>query len=145
MRINNSAIILLVSYLITSPTLAAADVISLRIENMQKADKAMTMIKNNIIKSDYKKAKKNAEDINKWANEMLNYFPPESGASIQNTSAASSEIWKDFKLFKTYVSDKKSNTKLMILAAKSNRMGNLKQALKDTRKTCIACHEKFRN
>ena len=145
MRINNSALILLVSYLITSPTLAAADVISLRIENMQKADKAMTMIKNNIIKSDYKKAKKNAEDINKWANEMLNYFPPESGASIQNSSAASSEIWNDFKLFKTYVSNKKINTELMILAAENNKIGNLKQAFKDTRNTCIACHDKFRN
>ena len=145
MRINNSALIFLVLHLITSSTLAAADVISLRIENMQKADKAMTIIKNSIIKSDYKKAKKNAEDINKWANEMLNYFPPESGASIQNTSAASSEIWKDFKLFKTYVSNKKNNTKLMILAAENNRMENLKQSFKDTRKTCIACHEKFRN
>ena len=145
MRINNSALIFLISYLITLPTFVAADVISLRIKNMQKADKAMTMIKNSIIKYDYKKAKKNAEDINKWANEMLNYFPPESGASIQNTSAASSKIWKDFKLFKTYVSNKKNNTKLMVLAAENNRMENLKQSFKDTRKTCITCHEKFRN
>lgn len=145
MRINNSALIFLVLHLITSSTLAAADVISLRIENMQKADKAMTIIKNSIIKSDYKKAKKNAEDINKWANEMLNYFPPESGASIQNTSSASSEIWKDFKLFKTYVSNKKNNTKLMVLAAENNKMENLKQSFKETRKTCITCHEKFRN
>lgn len=145
MRVNNSVLFFLISYLITSPTLSSADVISLRIENMQKADKAMTMIKNNIIKSDYKKAQKNAEDINKWANEMLNYFPPDSGASIQNTSAASSEIWKDFKLFKTYVSDKKNNTKLMVVAAKNNKMENLKQSFTDTRKTCITCHEKFRN
>ena len=107
MRINNLALIFLISYLIASPMLAAADVISLRIENMQKAAKAMAIIKNSIIKYDYKKAQSNAEDIHEWANEMLNYFPPESGASIQNTSAASSEIWKDFKLFKTYVSNKK--------------------------------------
>ena len=145
MRINNLALIFLISYLIASPMLAAADVISLRIENMQKAAKAMAIIKNSIIKYDYKKAQSNAEDIHEWANEMLNYFPPESGASIQNSSAASSEIWNDFKLFKTYVSNKKINTELMILAAENNKIGNLKQAFKDTRNTCIACHDKFRN
>ena len=145
MRINNSTLFFLISLLLLLPKATLADVISLRIKNMQKADKAMTMIKNNILNNDYKKAKKNAEDINKWANEMLSYFPPKSGASIENISAASSEIWIDFKLFKTYVRSKKNNTKLMILAAENNKMENLKQAFDDTRKTCIACHESFRN
>ena len=128
-----------------SSQFTAEDKVSLRIKNMQKAETAMAMIRNSISKYDYKTAKNNAESINTWANKMLSYFPPTSGASIQNTSAASDEIWKDFDLFKAYVSNKKSNTKLMALAAENNQMENLKQAFKDTRKTCITCHEKFRN
>lgn len=119
--------------------------ISWRINNMQKAEKNMTLIKKSISESNYKQAWGDAQFIKNWANTMLKYFPKGSGASINNSSSASDEIWENFSLFTQFAIAKQNGAKQMMAAAKKMNKKLLLEAFQKTQETCVACHERFRN
>ena len=121
------------------------DVIAERVKNMQKSDQSMALIKRSITSSDYKEVVENARFIRDWAARMKMYFPLGSGASIYNSSAASDYIWDDIKSFNSYVKSNMDNANSMMVAAQNNDKQKLIVAFDDTSKSCINCHDKFRN
>ena len=121
------------------------DVIAERVKNMQKSDQSMVLIKRSIISSDYKEVVENARFIRDWAARMKMYFPLGSGASIYNSSAASNYIWNDIKSFNSYVKSNKDNANSMMVAAQNSDKQKLIVAFEETSKSCINCHNKFRN
>ena len=130
---------------INGPLHASKDPIINRIQNMQKADRAMILIKKNISDFNYPQAALHAKDIMGWADKMLHYFPSGSEASNINYSSASNHIWEEFEDFKAYIKDKKRYAKEILNAARSKNIHKLLKNFRDLSKTCNRCHEKFRD
>ena len=143
--IKNYAILPILLLVFAWPTSASENVILARITNMHKASSDMTKIRKSISNSDYQQAREAAESIKNWANIMLDYFPKGSGASINNPSAASSEILEDLESFKYFIENKQKSANHMLSAAENENKQALIKAFNSTRETCNACHEEFRN
>ena len=120
-------------------------IISERVKKMQMADDVMRVIKKNILNSDFQAMTKNAQLILDWADEMITYFPRDSGASASNSSAASYEIWENSISFKFHIESKKENLNSLLIAAKNKDIKLVRKSFKATEEICKSCHEQFRN
>ncbi len=145
MPIKNYTILPIFLLVLSWPTSASENVILARITNMQKADSDMTKIRKSTSNSNYQQAREAAESIKNWANIMLDYFPKGSGASINNQSTASSQIWENLELFKYFIENKQKGANHMLFAAENENKQALIKAFNATREACNACHEEFRN
>ena len=63
----------------------------------------MRTINKNLSDNNFDVITQSAEKLNKWANEMHEYFPKGSEASSSNKSQASDNIWSDPEGFKKAV------------------------------------------
>ena len=127
------------------PVSASEALITERIRSMESAEKAMELIQKSIAVADYKTAKKNAEKIKYFTDNILTYFPIGSGASASNSSEASNDIWEDFSAFKSNVEDLRYYAKQMLSGAKTNKRRVILDAFIEASNTCDNCHSQFRN
>lgn len=125
--------------------LASGDVIRDRQLNFKLSKKSMKALREAIRTEDLSRAQKAVNFHVDWSGKLISYFPLESGASMNNDSDASGDIWEDFERFRKMNLDYaqaafRLNSALVVsdfeLASKNFfRMG----------KACKACHENFRN
>ena len=121
------------------------DVIAFRKRSMKVTENKMAKIKRNIRVFDYSQILLDAKSIRKWTNVMLNFFPKGSYASVDNSSAASDDIWENFQLFETFTNAKKDGLEKLIIAVGNKNKQKLVEAFAEVKNSCDACHERFRN
>lgn len=121
------------------------DVIAYRKRSMQVTENKMAKIKSRIRALDYSQILIDAKSIHKWTNIMLKYFPIGSHASVDNSSAASDEIWENFQLFETFTNAKKDGMEKLIIAVGNKDKQQIVEAFAEAQNSCNACHERFRN
>ena len=141
---------ILLSYLITFTANGlllgkTTDVITDRMRFMQMAERSIFAIKQSIMVLDFRRANDHALMIQKWAYKMKYFFPPGSGASVSNLSAASNDIWKNLTVFNKFIKLKQEGADRMVIAARDQNKEQLKAALDATVESCNLCHDAFRN
>ena len=121
------------------------DVIAYRKRSMQVTENKMAKIKSSIRALDYSQILIDAKSIHKWTNIVLRNFPIGSNASVDNSSAASDEIWGNFQLFETFTNAKKDGMEKLIIAVGNKDKQQIVEAFAEAQNSCNACHERFHN
>jgi len=124
---------------------SSASIINDRKKFMKVSEQKMSIIKKNIELSNYQQAQENALYIKDWADKMKTFFPIGSEASISNLSAASSDIWDNYNVFKELIKSYQESANKILNAAKNRDKERLLVAFEATLKSCNSCHDLFRD
>ena len=124
---------------------SSASIINDRKKFMKVSEQKMSIIKKNIELSNYQQAQENALYIKDWADKMKTFFPIGSEASISNLSAASSDIWDNYNVFKELIKSYQESANKIVNAAKNRDKDRLLVAFEATLKSCNSCHDLFRD
>jgi len=124
---------------------SSASIINDRKKFMKVSEQKMSIIKKNIELSNYQQAQENALYIKDWADKMKTFFPIGSEASISNLSAASSDIWDNYNVFKELIKSYQASANKILNAAKNRDKERLLVAFEATLKSCNSCHDLFRD
>ena len=77
-------------------------IIKERMDKFQESKNLMRTINKSFSDNNFDVITQSAEKLNKWANEMHEYFPKGSEANTSNKSQARDNIWSDPEGFKNY-------------------------------------------
>ena len=80
-----------------------------------------------------------------WSGKLISYFPSESGASMNNNSDASGDIWEDFERFQKMNLDYAQATSRLNSALVLSDFELASKNFFSMAKACKDCHETFRN
>ena len=129
----------------TVSPLASGDVIRDRQLNFKLSKKSMKALREAIKTEDLSGAQKAVNFHIDWSGKLISYFPPESGASMNNNSDASGDIWEDFERFQKMNLDYAQATSRLNSALVLSDFELASKNFFSMAKACKACHETFRN
>ena len=111
-------------------------------EKFQESKNLMRAINKNISDSNFNVITQSAEKLNKWANEMHEFFPKGSEASTSNKSQASDDIWSDPEGFKKAIKTfEKASAKLI----KISKNKNIDDTVSSFREVAASCKDVIKN
>ena len=123
----------------------ATGIIKERMEKFQESKNLMRTINKSLSDNNFDVITQSAEKLNKWANEMHEYFPKGSEANTSNKSQASDNIWSDPEGFKKAVNNFELASLKLINDTKEKDFDNTVDSFRSLAGTCKGCHQKFRN
>ena len=105
----------------------------------------MRAINKNLSDSNSNVITQSAENLNKWANEMHEFFPKGSEASSSNKSQASDNIWSDPEGFKKAVKKFEITSAKLIKISQNKNIDDTVSSFREVAASCKGCHKQFRN
>ena len=120
-------------------------VIKERMEKFQESKNLMRTINKSLSDNNFNIIRQSAEKLNKWANEMHEYFPKGSEASTSNKSQASDNIWSDPEGFKKAVKKFEITSAKLIKISQNKNIDDTISSFREVAGSCKGCHQKFRN
>ena len=124
---------------------SATGIIKERMEKFQESKNLMRTINKNLSDSNFNVIKQSAEKLNKWANEMHEYFPKGSEANTSNKSQASDNIWSDPEGFKKAVKKFEITSAKLIKISQNKNIDDTVSSFREVAASCKGCHKQFRN
>ena len=124
---------------------SATSIIKERMEKFQESKNLMRAINKNLSDSNFNVIIQSAEMLNKWANEMHEFFPKGSEASSSNISQASDDIWSDPEGFKKAIKTFEKASAKLIKISKNKNIDDTASLFREVAGSCKGCHQKFRN
>ena len=124
---------------------SATGIIKERMEKFQESKNLMRTINKNLSDNNFNVILQSAEKLNKWANEMHEFFPKGSEASSSNKSQASDNIWSDPEGFKKAIKTFENASAKLIKISKNKNIDDTVSSFREVAASCKGCHQKFRN
>ena len=123
----------------------ATGIIKERMEKFQESKNLMRTINKSLSDNNFDVITQSAEKLNKWANEMHEYFPKGSEASTSNKSQASDNIWSDPEGFKKAVKKFEITSAKLIKISQNKNIDETVSSFRELAASCKGCHKQFRN
>ena len=124
---------------------SATSIVKERMEKFQESKNLMRAINKNLSDSNFNVIIQSAEMLNKWANEMHEFFPKGSEASSSNKSQASDDIWSDPEGFKEAIKKFEFSSAKLIKISQNKNIDNTVSSFREVAASCKGCHQQFRN
>ena len=124
---------------------SATGIIKERMEKFQESKNLMRTINKSLSDNNFDVITQSAEKLNKWANEMHEYFPKGSEASTSNKSQASDNIWSDPEGFKKAVKKFEITSAKLIKISQNKNIDETVSSFRELAASCKGCHKQFRN
>ncbi len=124
---------------------SATVIVKERMEKFQESKNLMRAINKNLSDSNFNVITQLAEKLNKWANEMHEFFPKGSEASSSNKSQASDDIWSNPEGFKKAIRTFEKASAKLIKISKNKNIDDTASSFREVAASCKGCHQKFRN
>ena len=124
---------------------SATSIIKERMEKFQESKNLMRTINKSLSDNNFDVITQSAEKLNKWANEMHEYFPKGSEASTSNKSQASDNIWSDPEGFKKAVKKFEITSAKLIKISQNKNIDDTVSSFREVAASCKGCHKQFRN
>ena len=140
----------LILFLISFPFFSCSQerytgIIKERMNKFQESKNLMRTINKSLSDNNFDVITQSAEKLNKWANEMHEYFPKGSEASTANKSQASDDIWSDPEGFKKAIMRFENTSAKLIKISKNKNIDDTVSSFREVAASCKGCHQKFRN
>ena len=140
----------LISFLIIFPFFSyshegATGIIKERMDKFQQSKNLMRTINKSFSNNNFNVITQSAEKLNKWANEMHEYFPKGSEASSSNKSEASSNIWSEPEDFKKAIKKFEIASAKLIKISREKNIDETVSSFREVAASCKGCHKQFRN
>ena len=123
----------------------SSGIIKERMNKFQESKNLMRTINKNLSDNNFDVILQSAEKLNKWANEMHEFFPKGSEASSSNKSQASDDIWSDPEGFKKAIKTFEKASAKLIKISKNKNIDDTVSSFREVAASCKGCHQKFRN
>ena len=123
----------------------AASIVKERMDKFQESKNLMRTINKSLSDNNFDVITQSAEKLNKWANEMHEYFPKGSEANTSNKSQASDNIWSDPEGFKKAIKTFEKASAKLIKISKNKNIDDTASSFREVASSCKGCHQKFRN
>ena len=123
----------------------ATGIIKERMDKFQESKNLMRTINKSLSDNNFNVITESAEKLNKWANEMHEFFPKGSEASISNKSQASDDIWSDPEGFKKAIKTFEKASAKLIKISENKNIDDTVSSFREVAASCKGCHQKFRN
>ena len=142
--------LILILFLISFPFFSysnqgTTNIIKERMDKFQESKNLMRTINKSLSDNNFDVILKSAEKLNKWANEMHEFFPKGSEASSSNKSQASDDIWSDPEGFKKAIKTFEKASAKLIKISKNKNIDDTVSSFREVAASCKGCHQKFRN
>ena len=116
-----------------------------RMKKFQQSKNLMRTINKNLSDNNFTVITQSAKKLNKWANEMHNYFPKGTEASTSNKSSASNDIWSKPENFKKAIEKFQITSAKLIKISKNKDIDDTVSSFREVAASCKGCHQQFRN
>ena len=123
----------------------ASSIIKQRMEKFQESKNLMRTINKSLSDNNFNVITQSAEKLNRWANEMHEFFPKGSEASTSNKSQASDDIWSDPEGFKKAIKTFENASAKLIKISTNKNIDDAVSSFREVAASCKGCHQKFRN
>ena len=123
----------------------ATGVVKERMNKFQESKNLMRTINKSLSDNNFDVITQSAEKLNKWANEMHEYFPKGSEANTSNKSQASDNIWSDPEGFKKVVKKFEITSAKLIKISQNKNIDDTVSSFREVAASCKGCHKQFRN
>ena len=123
----------------------ATGIIKERMEKFQESKNLMRTIHKSLSDNNFNLITDSAEKLNKWANEMHEFFPKGSEASISNKSQASDNIWSDAEGFKKAIKTFENTSAKLIKISQNQNIKDTVSSFREVAASCKGCHKQYRN
>ena len=120
-------------------------IIKERMNKFQESKNLMRTINKSLSDNNFDVINQSAEKLNKWANEMHEFFPKGSEASSTNKSQASDDIWSNTEGFKKAIKTFEKASAKLIKISKNKNIDDTASSFREVAASCKGCHQKFRN
>ena len=120
-------------------------IIKERMNKFQESKNLMRTINKSLSDNNFDVITQSAEKLNKWANEMHEYFPKGSEANTSNKSQASDNIWSDSEGFKKAVKKFEITSAKLIKISQNKNIDDTVSSFREVAASCKGCHKQFRN
>ena len=120
-------------------------IINERMEKFQESKNLMRTIHKSLSDNNFNLITDSAEKLNKWANEMHEFFPKGSEASISNKSQASDNIWSDAEGFKKAIKKFENASAKLIKISQNQNIEDTVSSFREVAASCKGCHKQYRN
>ena len=120
-------------------------IIKERMNKFQESKNLMRTINKSLSDNNFDVITQSAEKLNKWANEMHEYFPKGSEANTSNKSQASHNIWSDPEEFKKAVKKFEITSAKLIKISQNKNIDDTVSSFREVAASCKGCHKQFRN
>ena len=142
--------IFLILFLISFPFFSysqerSTGIIKERMNKFQESKNLMRTINKSLSDNNFDVITQSAEKLNKWANEMHEYFPKGSEANTSNKSQASDNIWSDPEGFKKAVKKFEITSAKLIKISQNKNIDDTVSSFREVAGSCKNCHKQFRN
>ena len=124
---------------------SATGIIKERMNKFQESKNLMRTINKSLSDNNFDVITQSAEKLNKWANEMHEYFPKGSEANTSNKSQASDNIWSDPEGFKKAVKKFEITSAKLIKISQNKNIDDTVSSFREVAASCKGCHKQFRN
>ena len=124
---------------------SATSIIKERMEKFQESKNLMRTINKSLSDNNFDVITQSAEKLNKWANEMHEYFPKGSEANTSNKSQASDNIWSDPEGFKKAVKKFEITSAKLIKISQNKNIDDTVSSFREVAASCKGCHQQYRN
>ena len=124
---------------------SASGIIKERMDKFQESKNLMRTINKSLSDNNFDVITQSAEKLNKWANEMHEYFPKGSEANTSNKSQASDNIWSDPEGFKKAVKKFEITSAKLIKISQNKNIDDTVSSFREVAASCKGCHKQFRN
>ena len=121
------------------------NIIKERMDKFQESKNLMRTINKNLSDNNFNVIIQSAEKLNKWANEMHEFFPKGSEASTSNKSQASDNIWSDPEGFKKAIKTFENASAKLIKISINKNIDDTVSSFREVAASCKGCHTQFRN
>ena len=141
---------ILILFLISFPFFSysndgATGIVKERMDKFQESKNLMRTINKSLSDNNFDVITQSAEKLNKWANEMHEYFPKGSEANTSNKSQASDNIWSDPEGFKKAVKKFEITSAKLIKISQNKNIDDTVSSFREVAASCKGCHKQFRN
>ena len=123
----------------------STSIIKERMNKFQESKNLMRTINKSLSDNNFDVITQSAEKLNKWANEMHEYFPKGSEANTSNKSQASDNIWSDPEGFKKAVKKFEITSAKLIKISLNKNIDDTVSSFREVAASCKGCHQQFRN
>ena len=119
----------------------ATGIVKERMDRFKASKTSLQTMKQALKSEDWTVLQTEAEQLNVWANEMVDYFPE---GSNQAPSEARDAVWQDWDGFVRAVQAFGVTTQDLVSAVDNRSVNEATLAFKATAQSCKACHDSFR-
>ena len=123
----------------------ATGIVKERMDKFQESKNLMRTINKSLSDNNFDVITQSAEKLNKWANEMHEYFPKGSEATSSNKSQASADIWSNPEGFKKTVKKFEIASAKLIKISQNKNIDDTVSSFREVAASCKGCHKQFRN